>query len=124
MNGNHMRNGVNGVNGGKSRSYQTSPIDPTIYDEDSFNDDSEGEMQMIENATKQKLVYDQAMIFKHLEENKIEVQLNKEVKEKESLPDEKLLHEQEMILKQIEAERQRKLKEEQLSLALIEQLNR
>jgi len=121
MNGNHMQNGVNG---GKSRSYQTSPTDPTIYDDDTFNDDSEGEMQMIENATKQKLVHDQAMIFKHLEENKIEVQLNKEVKEKESLPDEKLLHEQEMILKQIEAERQRKLKEEQLSLALIEQLSR
>merc|ERR1719391_953375 len=76
------------------------------------------------NGTNKKLLHDQAKIFKEIEENQMKTRNEKFRAEVETQPDPKLLHEQKMILKQIEEDKKKKLREEKLSLNLIEELTR
>jgi len=123
INGNYVMNGVNGVK------IKNCPTSLSCYDveDDLLNDDDddyEEEMQMLANRTNQKLVHDQAKILKKVEENQMKTRNEKFGAVEESQLDPKLLHEQKMILKQIEEDKKKKLRDEKLSLDLIEELTR
>ena len=120
--GNYVMNGVNGV---KIKNCPTSLSYRTIHDAeyDLLNDDENEEM-IVENATNQILIDDQAKILKKIEGYKLKTNNEKFHVLEESQPDPKLLHEQKMILKQIEEDKKKKLREEKLSLSLIEELTR
>merc|ERR1719300_110316 len=114
INGNYVMNGVNGVQ------IKNCPSSLSCYDaEDVLNDDNEEEMQMHANGTNKKILRDLK-----IEENQMKTRNEIFRAEEESQPDPKLLHEQKMILKQIEEDKMRKLREEKLSLDLIEELTR
>merc|ERR1719342_1329278 len=114
---------MNGVNGVKIKNYPTSLSYRTIHDVeyDLLNYDNE---EMIENATNQILIDDQDKILKKIEGNKMKTNNEEFHVLEESHPDPKLLHEQKMILKQIEEDKKKKLRDEKLSLDLIEELKR